>query len=1070
VDGFYESLTVRAASIEELLSDAFEALPGQKADADLAARRLAAWCRACASGDWSLFERRLARDGLSIAEVLARFASVRRSRSAAKPARIEDAIWIETAFQRPGVDMTPAVPGEGQPRAFEHLFAGVIAEAEQLLWAALDEDRACRNLSEPARACPREALLKELSNLCAPALYERFAERRKGSDVPLNSEGHGGRNTSQYERFIADMKAGGMRRLFADKPVLLRLLAGVTRQWIEATRELISRLDADLSAIRCDLLPSGTPCRVNRIEGDLSDPHNGGRSVQIVSFEDGARVVYKPKDLRLDARWCDLIERLNASGAPIELKPMRVIARDGYGWAGFVEHAPCPDQKAVRQFFMRAGAWLALFHCFAATDMHQENIIAAGDHPVPIDLEMILQPSANEQKPQGPEHEAYTLALETIANSVSMVGLLPSYGRSPDAGIFAIGGLVPDQNARTERSWSNINSDAMRLARTMQVAPSASNLPHVAGAYASFGDHIEDFIAGFAAYATFLQQQRARLEQLLDGFAGLPVRKIIRPTRFYYMLLQRLKDHRTMEDGAIWSAQMDFIARLADWDQDRELAWPLQRAERAALAQLNVPYFILPSDGREIGDAAGASIRTDATPGIDRARARIQSLDEDDISWQIEVIRQNTQAVSSPAGVTGSRPLRQLHGNSSDVAAREVLIAEADTVAAELASRAIRRGPGAAWIGVDWLGDSEVSQLIALGPDLYNGTAGIAVFLAAHAGVRQCDASRELALAAVAHLRKSLRGRNRARMARALGTGGAAGVGSIVYALAVMAQCLADRDLLADARAAAALFTPDLISADKQLDVAGGNAGGILGLLRLFADTGCNDALDRAVKCGEHLIAQPRRGVVGRRSWSGPRAGSQPLNGMPHGAAGFAYALGSLAGATGREEFAQAAAECIAFENASYDGERNNWPDLRDRAHPAWPSQWCHGAAGIGLARIGMRRRGARNDKALEGDIQNALADSERGWPNAVDSLCCGTLGNVEFLYEAARALGRDELAETASRRLSAVLQTAAAAGDYRWNSGIRRFNLGLFRGLAGVGYTLLRRLDPSLPNVLIWE
>jgi lantibiotic modifying enzyme len=55
-------------------------------------------------------------------------------------------------------------------------------------------------------------------------------------------------------------------------------------------------------------------------------------------------------------------------------------------------------------------------------------------------------------------------------------------------------------------------------------------------------------------------------------------------------------------------------------------------------------------------------------------------------------------------------------------------------------------------------------------------------------------------------------------------------------------------------------------------------------------------------------------------------------------------------------------------------------------------------------------------------------------------------------------------------RRLTAVLDGSAANGDYRWNSGNRRFNLGLFRGLAGIGYTLLRRLDPSLPNVLIWE
>jgi lantibiotic modifying enzyme len=50
------------------------------------------------------------------------------------------------------------------------------------------------------------------------------------------------------------------------------------------------------------------------------------------------------------------------------------------------------------------------------------------------------------------------------------------------------------------------------------------------------------------------------------------------------------------------------------------------------------------------------------------------------------------------------------------------------------------------------------------------------------------------------------------------------------------------------------------------------------------------------------------------------------------------------------------------------------------------------------------------------------------------------------------------------------VLDASAATGDYRWNSGKRRFNLGLFRGLAGVGYTALRQVDNSLSNVLIWE
>ena len=111
------------------------------------------------------------------------------------------------------------------------------------------------------------------------------------------------------------MKAGGFRQLFEDKPVLLRLIATITRQWIDTSREFVLRLDADLAAIRRDILHSGAASRVAKIEGDLSDPHNGGHSVQIVSFEDGARVVYKPKDLRLDVAWHALIERLNRAGS-----------------------------------------------------------------------------------------------------------------------------------------------------------------------------------------------------------------------------------------------------------------------------------------------------------------------------------------------------------------------------------------------------------------------------------------------------------------------------------------------------------------------------------------------------------------------------------------------------------------------------------------------------------------------------------------------------------------------------------------------------------------------------------
>ena len=332
MDASYDRFIVRAATIDELLSDDFEALPGQKADADLAARRLAAWCRACASGDWSLFSRRLAKDGWTIDQVITKLATVRRKASAPLPAWAQDAIWIDATLQGSAKAVGPIGTLDcGEPCAFEHLFTSVVDQAELRLWSDIG---ACDSLTDSARACLRRSLLRDLCTFSAPALYERFDQARKAAGAPPDPSTVPQNATRRYNQFVTEMKGGGFRRLFEDKPVMLRLIASITRQWLDTSRELIMRLDGDLAAIR-QMLRRSKDSRVTKIETGISDPHNGGHSVKIISFTDGSRVLYKPKDLQLDIAWYDLIRRLNQV-APIELKAVHAIARNGYGWTEFV--------------------------------------------------------------------------------------------------------------------------------------------------------------------------------------------------------------------------------------------------------------------------------------------------------------------------------------------------------------------------------------------------------------------------------------------------------------------------------------------------------------------------------------------------------------------------------------------------------------------------------------------------------------------------------------------------------------------------------------------------------------
>jgi type 2 lantibiotic biosynthesis protein LanM len=1049
---YYERVTRRAAVIDEVLSDIYEDLPGQKTDADLAARRLAAWCRSCAGGDWSLFARRLERDGLSIAQALARFATVRRNPTAHAPRWIDDARWIGDALQQPANAVALRASGSSSvalrasgsssiarraPVAFEHLLTPVIQHADALLFSGV-EPQAAQTLTPEARDCLRRCLAGELSGLIAPAVYQRFTQARDSTADHLD-----------YEQFVQHMRADGFRQMFDETPVLLRVMASLTRQWIETSTELITRLHSDMPSLRDFVGATGT-CRVSSIEGELSDPHNFGRSVRIITFEGGERAVYKPKDLGVDAAWHVLVERLNRDG-PVELRAARVLPRAGYGWAEFVEHSSCDDAADFRYFFRRAGGLLALLHCFVGVDMHQENVIASGPHPVPIDLEMILQPT--DARFSSDAGGANAAANQMVIDSVMTVGLLPAYGRYSGSKIFATAGVTSNSAPRDELRWLDVNSDNMRPVKVPVATDVITNLPHVNGHSGRLGDHIDDFISGFGDYAEFLRRQQP--EDLFRDFAGLPVRTVLRPTRYYYLLLQRLRNHGGMDDGIAWSAQADFGARLGDWDTDADPTWALQRTERTALVDLNVPYFTTLTDEPPVH--AGSS-------GLQRAHARLHGLDEDEIAWQIDIIQQN---VGSLRPSTAPRPLSPVAGMA--VPPGHAFVDEADSVANTLRQCAIRRGASAAWVGLDWLGHSKVSQLVVLGPDLYNGTCGIALFLAAHAAVTKDTSSEELARAALVPVRDTLHGRSTARVARSLGLGGALGLGSIVYGLAVVSALTGDPDLLADAHTAAELITDELISADVQLDLLGGSAGAVLGLLRLHRQTGSDDALRIATACGRHLLARDRVGSDGARTWVSAAFG-RPVNGMSHGAAGYAYALASLAAATGVDEFAAAASECVTFEAKTFDTGNANWADMRGVASTRVPTKWCYGAPGIGLSRAAIQKHTPYLGDACRVDIARALASVEQGWAVPTDTLCCGTLGSIEFLAETGALLDRDDLSRLAATRLFQVLHTAHTAGDYRYTTGTSRFNLGLFRGVAGLGYTALRRADTSLPNILIWE
>lgn len=197
------------------------------------------------------------------------------------------------------------------------------------------------------------------------------------------------------------------------------------------------------------------------------------------------------------------------------------------------------------------------------------------------------------------------------------------------------------------------------------------------------------------------------------------------------------------------------------------------------------------------------------------------------------------------------------------------------------------------------------------------------------------------------------------------------------------------------------------------------------------------------------------------------------LDGASHGTSGIAVTLARLAARTDDGALLGLALRALAGESERFDGEYGGWPDRRFD-EPVVVASWCHGAAGIGLARLGLlelrlpreARERARSDLAR---AASAVSASE----TSLDHLCCGRAGEIDFLVELAQATG-DPAPLARARRLAGELAGRVEAGaPLRLRAPDTTAGIpvpGLYQGLAGVGYALLRARAPELPGLLAWR
>jgi class II lanthipeptide synthase len=398
----------------------------------------------------------------------------------------------------------------------------------------------------------------------------------------------------------------------------------------------------------------------------------------------------------------------------------------------------------------------------------------------------------------------------------------------------------------------------------------------------------------------------------------------------------------------------------------------------------------------------------------------------------------------------------------------------AHAIAVSIAADAIRADGQCNWIGATvregTYGEVHVDYE-ALSPSIYDGTSGIAIFLAEVAAE---TGDRRLAVTAVEATRQALQASrpDPFQLSPYLGTLG------VVLVSGYTSRLLKNDEIGQEGERRRA----DLLSAAAPtgFDLLSGSAGAVLGLLALYDDCGDDHALELALSCADTLVRDARLSARGA-SWAHPTIKSvSDLTGLSHGSSGPIVALLEAHRRDRSDRYLATAMRALEYETRLFNPEVSNWPDFRSnpasrgsesQAKLSYAPYWCHGAPGTVASRLRildvLDREQLDQTVAAVSTTARAITAMLGGSDNY--SMCHGLSGNTEVLLLAAKEdlVDRGEAWRIADEVCAVGVERHLAKND--WPSGVQRApNPSLFLGTAGVGRLLLRRSRPELPSLLI--
>lgn len=316
--------------------------------------------------------------------------------------------------------------------------------------------------------------------------------------------------------------------------------------FVQAVGIAFRRVEADLADISGTFFGGRALTGVEGVHVTDSDPHKGGSRVMIFDFGQGDKLVYKPRDVRIDQALTgsnldggkrSMMALAGADALTYRFLPKQVVpgvvdpsvAAHETGRYGYVEFLPngapadfvlSPSECA--RYYQLLGNGVGAMMFAGAVDLHHENIMSSRGLPCFSDLEFALKPDvlATVSRMIDPANtEDISASFDALMSAMAVKSAIT---RGNDPNKLSLPYKIGRDGAFSEvLTKTDVTESLVVLREGDQLTDNRGVLQSPQSLRSLFA---ADFAKGLVSAVTSLQSHHAEYAQWLDDAVGLQVR------------------------------------------------------------------------------------------------------------------------------------------------------------------------------------------------------------------------------------------------------------------------------------------------------------------------------------------------------------------------------------------------------------------------------------------------------------------------------------------------------------------------------------------------------------------